>query len=175
MRRLGPNDITLAAIGREAGVTASALVQRFGSKRHLLLALVEQAVGSVPEMFAGIRETHSLPLDVVFAYGECMAAMGESRATLAHHLSYLQLDMADPDFNAHARAQALATRRELETLLTEAREAGQLLPDVSAETLARQVEVTVSGSLITWGFYQDGPITSWVRGDLETLLSPYRT
>ena len=38
MRRVGPADLTLAAIAAEAGVTAGALVQRFGSKRQLILA-----------------------------------------------------------------------------------------------------------------------------------------
>ena len=39
MNRLGPGELTLAEIANEAGVTAGALVQRFGSKRALLLAL----------------------------------------------------------------------------------------------------------------------------------------
>ena len=42
MSRVGPRDVTLAAIAKEAGVTAAVLVQRFGSKRALLLALWEK-------------------------------------------------------------------------------------------------------------------------------------
>ena len=37
MSRLGPGELTLADIAAEAGVTAGLLVQRFGSKRDLLL------------------------------------------------------------------------------------------------------------------------------------------
>ncbi len=44
MSRLGPAQWTLADIAAEAGLTAGALVQRFGSKRGLLLALAEQLV-----------------------------------------------------------------------------------------------------------------------------------
>ena len=43
MQRLGPGDLTLAEIAAEAGVTAGALAQRFGSKRALLLALADRA------------------------------------------------------------------------------------------------------------------------------------
>ncbi len=39
MGRVGPADLTLTAIAAEAGVTAGALVQRFGSKLALLRAL----------------------------------------------------------------------------------------------------------------------------------------
>jgi AcrR family transcriptional regulator len=37
MQRVAPGELTLAEIALEAGVTAGALVQRFGSKRALLL------------------------------------------------------------------------------------------------------------------------------------------
>ena len=43
MRRVGPAELTLGAIAAEAGVTAGALVQRFGSKRELVLAHWRQA------------------------------------------------------------------------------------------------------------------------------------
>ncbi len=36
--RLGPSKLTLADVAREANVSAASLVQRFGSKRALLLA-----------------------------------------------------------------------------------------------------------------------------------------
>ena len=46
MTRLGPGELTLAEIATEAGVTAGALSQRFGSKRQLLLDLAEGAAAS---------------------------------------------------------------------------------------------------------------------------------
>src|SRR5437588_11255415 len=44
MLRRGPAELTLGAIAAEAGVTAGALVQRFGSKRQLLHAHAVVAV-----------------------------------------------------------------------------------------------------------------------------------
>ena len=46
MSRLGPGQLTLGAIAAEAGLTPGALVQRFGSKRGLLLVLAEQSADS---------------------------------------------------------------------------------------------------------------------------------
>jgi AcrR family transcriptional regulator len=63
MQRLGPSEITLAAIADEAGVTAGPLVQRFGSKRALLLALAAGAASWVPAMFAGLRSARTSPLN----------------------------------------------------------------------------------------------------------------
>src|SRR4030095_15809595 len=52
MPRLSPNELTLAAIAAEAGLTAGALVQRFGSKRDLLLALSGRYSSGTADMFA---------------------------------------------------------------------------------------------------------------------------
>ncbi|MFI5455744.1 MAG: TetR family transcriptional regulator C-terminal domain-containing protein [Isosphaerales bacterium] len=85
-------------------------------------------------------------------------------------LAYLQLDLTDPDLHRHVRAQASATRAAVRELLEDAIAAGELAPTVDTEVLSRAVEVTLSGSLLTWAFYQDGPATRWVREDLDALL-----
>jgi AcrR family transcriptional regulator len=174
MMRLGPTQLTLAEIAAEAGVTAGALVQRFGSKRGLLLALMSQMADWPREMFGQLRAAHSSPLVALYAYADCFAQMGESPATLAHHLSYLQLDLTDPDFFEHTSAQARATRVEIRSLLEEAVAAGELASDVDIAALARGVEVTVSGSLMTWAFYREGSMADWMREDLDQFFAPHR-
>lgn len=170
MSRLGPAEVTLADIAAEAGLTAGALVQRFGSKRELLLTVMERFAGGTAEMFVGLRTSHASPLETLFVYADCMAAMGESPAALAHHLAYLQLDLTDPDFHRLARQQAVESREEIRKLIEEAIGAGELAPSLEAAELARVVELTVSGSLMTWAFYQEGAATAWIRADLERVL-----
>ncbi|HEV3121768.1 MAG TPA: TetR/AcrR family transcriptional regulator [Isosphaeraceae bacterium] len=170
MQRLGPAQWTLADIAAEAGLTAGALVQRFGSKRDLLVTLTEQVVRATPQMMAQLRAGHASPLDALRAYAECIAQMGESPGVLAHHLAYLQLDLTDPDLHKQVRAQAKATRAAIREWLEEAVALGELEPSVDTVGLARAVEVTLSGSLMTWAFYQDGPAARWVLDDLEAVL-----
>jgi len=174
MSRLGPAQWTLADIAAEAGLTAGALVQRFGSKRELMISLTEKVAESIPAMFASLRATQPSPLAAVRAYAECMAHMGDSPRALAHHLAYLQLDLTDPDLHKHLRAHASATRLALRGLLDEAVLAGELAPDVNTPALARAVEVTLTGSLLSWAFYQDGLVVDWVRHDLDALLDRNR-
>ncbi|MFN2565258.1 MAG: TetR family transcriptional regulator [Gemmatimonadaceae bacterium] len=173
MSRVGPAQLMLADIATEAGLTAGALVQRFGSKRDLLLAVSARAAETTPAMFAELRAAQESPLAVLRAYGDCMAAMGESPVALAHHLAYLQLDLTDPDFNRHTMAQARATRAALRELVTAAVVAGELAPGVDPDRLARTIEVTVGGSLMAWAFYREGKAVDWVREDLDAVLRPY--
>ena len=174
MGRRGPAELTLAEIAREAGLTAGALVQRFGSKRALMLALFERASQGTVELFGGLRKGRRSPLAVLRAYADCMAAMGETPAGLAHSLSYLQLDFTDPEFHRYARAQAKTARAEIRALLEEAVEAGELRRRTDTGALARLVETTIGGSLLAWGFHQDGTARAWVRHDLRLALAPYR-
>ena len=73
MGRRMPHDLTLADIAEEAGVTPGRLVQRFGSKRALLVALSERFAGSAGPIFAGLRAAHGGPLATLRAYAACMA------------------------------------------------------------------------------------------------------
>ena len=175
MNRLSPAELTLAEIGAEAGITAGALVQRFGSKRNLLLAVWAQAADGTDAMFAQLEAESPTPLAAVYAYGECFAQMVESPGGLAHHLAWLQLDLTDPDFHRYAEAQARATGRALRRLLDAAIAAGELRRSADTRALSRMVQVTVTGSLFTWAFLREGPVTRWVRSDLEAALEPYLT
>lgn len=171
MARCGPSELTLGMIAAEAGLTAGALVQRFGSKRALLLALSERFAGSTDQLFAGLRASSSSPLAALRAYGACMAGMGTSAAALANNLSWLQQDLTDPDLRRHTQTQARASRRELQRLIEEAVAEGEIESRVKAAQLARAIEVTVGGSLMAWAVHQEGSCRAWVKHDLDALLA----
>lgn len=173
--RLAPSELTLAEIAAEAGVTAGALAQRFGSKRLLLLALARAAAESTGDFIGQLKATHRSPLAAVRAYGECMAQLAQSPAALARNLAYLQIDLADPDFREQLSVQAKHTRAGLIDLLTAAMAAGEIKRGTDVAALARTVEAMISGSLMTWAFYHDGPADRWIRDDVNAVLAPYLT
>jgi AcrR family transcriptional regulator len=173
MTRRGPHELTLADIAAEAGVSAGRLVQRFGSKRALLLTLSERFAGSAGAVFDGLRAAHPRPLATLRAYAACMADLAATPEALARNLAYLQIDLTDPEFRAHLVANARATRREIEHLLKAAIADGDLRRDVDTRTLARAVEAVIGGSLMTWACYQEGKAANWIRRDLDAVLKPY--
>jgi AcrR family transcriptional regulator len=140
MSRLGPSELTLAAIAHEAGVTAATLVQRFGSRRDLLLALAERIADNTPDLFSDLRKRYHEPLAAIRAYAACYAGMGESAAAVARNLAYLLQDLTDPDLKSHVRAQARRTRAGLRLLVRDAVRAGALKPDTDVRALARTIE-----------------------------------
>jgi len=173
MRKVGPHELTLSAIAKEAGVTAAVLVQRFGSKRALLFSLFEEAANGVNKFMAELAKRHASPLAALFAYADCMAGMAASPAALARNLAYLQIDLTDPDFHKQLVKQARATRAGFRRLVEAAAEVGELSRSVQSAQLARTIEATLNGSMLTWAFYQEGTAATWIRTDLEALLAPH--
>jgi len=173
MTRLGPADLTLAEIAAEAGLTASAVVQRFGSKRALLLTMSEQLAASTEGFITGLQAEHRSPLAALRAYADCMAGLAVSPAALFRNLAYLQIDLTDPEFRKHLVKQARGTRAGLKSLIASAKRTGELLEGTDPARLARTVDALLSGSMLTWGFYQKGTAARWMREDLEAVLAPY--
>jgi AcrR family transcriptional regulator len=174
MARVGPSELTLSLIGQEAGVTAGALVQRFGSKRNLMVRMAGLLAGGIGELFAGLRSAHRSPLAVIRAYATCMASMAGTPDALARNLAYLQVDLTDPDLRAYLLQTARETRRELLALVAAAKERGELGPDTPAAPLVRNIEALVSGALLTWAFHREGDAASWLKAHIDALLAPHR-
>jgi AcrR family transcriptional regulator len=173
MMQRGPHELTLADIAVEAGVTPGRLVQRFGGKRELLLALSARFAKSTGPVFAGLRSAHRSPLAALRAYAACLASLAPTPEALLRNLAYLQIDLTDPAFRGHLVDNARAGRKEIESLVRAAAAAGELHKQVDARSLARTVETVVSGSLMTWACYREGSAVEWVRRDLEAVLKPH--
>ena len=173
MSRLGPGELTLAEIAREAGVTAGAIVQRFGSKRALLLSISQEVAEASRNLVLALREANPSPLAAIRAYADCMAGLASSPAAVARNLAYLQNDLADPEFRTHLLAQSRAVREGLEELIDAAVAAGELAPTTDAPRLARTLETIIAGSLFAWATYREGAALQWLRDDLEAVLEPY--
>ena len=169
--RLGPARLTLAEVAREAGLAPATLLQRFGSKRGLLLAVAEQGAGGAAECFARLRAAHRSPLAALLAALEEMACLCESPEALANNLAFLEIDLTDPDFHRLALQNSRQTLAGYRALLDDAVAAGEIAPCNTAR-MARALSATAGGSLLNWAILREGTVTEWLRADVETLLGP---
>ena len=173
MVRVSPNQLTLAAIAKEAGITPAALVQRFGSKRGLMIALMQKFSDGSGELVAMFERKYDSPLAALHAYADCVADMAATPAAFVRSLAYLQNDLSDSDLRRLLAKHARTTREGLRRLIEAAARNGELRPDAPAASLARTVEAIFSGSMLTWVIYQEGTARKWVRVDLDAVLAPY--
>ena len=173
MQRFGPSQLTLAHVAKEAGVVPATLIQRFGTKRGLLLAACSTAPGSVPQQFAAAREKYKSPLKtLVELYVEC-SNFASTPESMVNGLAYLQNDLTDPEFRMITLAQFQVLREETRKLLDEAVAERELVKCDTAD-LARLIQQVNGGSMLDWAVFREGSLASWLRRDLEALLKPYR-
>lgn len=173
MQHRGPAQLTLADVAKEAGVVPATLIQRFGTKRGLVLSLCRTAPGSVPQQFAAARGRHQSALKALIElYAEC-TSFAPTPEAMANGLAWLQNDLTDRDFHAITLAQFRAIRDETKKLLDEAVSARELRPCDTAD-LARLIQHVNGGAMLAWAVYRQGPVAKWVRRELTALLRPYR-
>jgi len=175
MLRRGPTELTLREIAAEAGVTAGALVQRFGSKRKLLHAHARYAAATSDIGLGASRPARtSSPLSALRAVAALYARLAESPRAAVRNLAYLHNDLADPVLRRHLLRLKRAARVRYEQLLADALASGELRADADVRVLARMVEVTLDGSFLAWAIYREGHAATHLRKDLDAVLRPYR-
>jgi AcrR family transcriptional regulator len=171
--RVGPARLTLADVGDEVGLAPATLLQRFGSKRGLLIALVQQALESVDDSFTSVRAARHSALDAAIAAAGTMAEHVRAPEELANNLAFFQIDLSDAEFHRLALEHSRRVRAGYQALLQEAITLGELI-ECDAGALASALQAVAAGSLLNWAIHRDGPVADWVRADIETLITPYR-
>jgi len=173
MQHRSPVELTLADVAKEAGVVPATIIQRFGTKRELLLANCKAWTSGVAGHFAAARAKYQSPLKTLIELMVEFSDFAATPASMANFLAYLQIDLSDPEFHAILLAQFGTMRDETKTLLDNAVAARELQPCDTAE-LARLIQQVNGGAMLDWAVYRKGPLAAWIRRALEALLAPYR-
>jgi hypothetical protein len=122
---------------------------------------------------AAIRAAAPTPLAAVVAYARCVAGLAPTPAALARNLAYLTIDLTDRHLYPSLLRQAHATRAAYRGFLDEALAAREIRPGTDLAALTRAVETAVSGSLMTWAVYRQGPAADWIERDVHAALAPH--
>jgi AcrR family transcriptional regulator len=171
--RSGPHHLTLSEVGSEAGLSAATLLQRFGSKRELLLALAAAGAGSGADLFDAARARRDSAVDALIDVMACMGRMARTPEEMAHHLAFLQMDLSDADFHHFTALQFQETLTGIESLLDEAVAGGEM-DCTDTRSLARAVQSMSNGAILNWAIHRQGTAEEAIRADLRVLLAPYR-
>lgn len=171
--KAGPADLTLAQVAKEAGVTTGALVQRFGSKRGLLLAFSRRGG---EEIVAAMRARYEKAPDPVEGLIAVLVSLVDTEITpreFSYHLAYLNMELADEEMRAPLVAARARFRECVAEFLADGISAGLLrVPDVHA--LVDVLDALWHGTQISWALFRDGTRADHMRNAVTTVLAPYR-
>ncbi|MDD9980946.1 MAG: TetR/AcrR family transcriptional regulator [Gammaproteobacteria bacterium] len=170
--RVGPARLTLALVADEVGLAPATLIQRFGSKRGLLLAIAESGREDPGPWLARLRERHPSPLAALREFLIGFTRMASTPDEMANHLAFFQMDLTDPDLRRVTQAVFAVNERAVTGLLRDAVAAGELRR-VDPEALAPVLLTVAQGSLLSWAVHRKGSARAWARRHVETALQPY--
>ncbi len=175
LSRIGPEKMTLADVGGAVGLSAATLVQRFGSKRELMLALLRHAMGDIDTRFEAAIAANQSPLDALFAAATDRPGTLDSHVSLANRLAFYISQLEDPQFHAVAMENSQRAVDGFRKLLDAAVEAGELTEGYTdTAQLAETIYSMMMGSLLTWAVTNEGTFKSKMRRDMDILLRPFR-
>ncbi|WP_224284184.1 TetR/AcrR family transcriptional regulator [Streptomyces sp. LS1784] len=175
MGREGPAKLTLTLVAREVGLVPGTLVQRFQSKRGLLLALAEHTARNTDALYERVRAAHDSPLKALEALADEVWGAMTTPETFAHHLAFLCVDLGDPQFRDLALHSQQAQTRAVTALLDHAVDAGELRPGTDTTALAATVQATAAGAGLMWAIDRQGTLSQRQRTALDAVLDPHRT
>jgi len=173
LARVGPARITVEGVAKEAGLAKATVLQRFGSKRGLMIALAKQSTDLLRDRFAAALTNHDSPLSALADLLSSRAGLIEKPEALANQLSFLPIALGDPEFRRLAVEQAQCAQAGIRKLLAAAVAAGELAP-CNTTKVASAIHVTYTGALLTWAVLREGTVKDWVRSNLNIALQPYR-
>ena len=157
MLRTGPAAFTLAEAGREAGVSAATLLQRFGDKQTLIVRALSRDVAGfevrlneAPQVVG--RES---VLDLFWL----ITPDTDDAEAFVDQLPWLREDFRNPELSRLSRQMFTALRAAVAERLPP-------LP-VPAETAARLLEAQWQGAMNQWGFFQEGRLPDYVARALN--------
>ena len=174
VRRTGPDRFTLADVGQEVGLSAATLVQRFGSKRSLLLAMLQQSVTQTDDRFAELVKSGESPVETLYAAVLDRFRTVDHPDTLSNGFAFLMIELSDPEFHAVAADSANKAIAGYRTMLEAAVAAGELEDSVDAQHLAETIHALTWGALMMWAIIRMLSREDRLKRSLDILLTPYR-
>ncbi|MEV5960362.1 helix-turn-helix domain-containing protein [Kribbella sp. NPDC051952] len=170
LAELGPVRLTLAAVGSRVGLAPPTLMQRFGSKRGLLLASAARSPSLVLRAAEKAEDRNASPLAALRDFAVSAVANIKHREQLGYGFGF---DVADPEFRKHAVAYSAAIVDSCARLYQSAVEAGELRADTDVPALARHTLVCFTGALHVWSVNGWGSLPNFLTAQLDLMLAPY--
>lgn len=171
----GPNGVTLALVAHRLGVTAPALMRRFGSKQGLFAAFMQQQLAAQPIALQSVLERHDDPLEAVLALSGSTHQYSLHQTAYLRHLASFFLQLADDPALVPIIATWMETeRRWIADRLASAHAAQTLKAETQAHELARSLQAVLHGARLQWAMSGDGSEGAWSRRALVAAMTPWR-
>lgn len=162
IRMDGSGSLTFSKLAASSGLSASTLVQRFGTKQRLIEAALQHAWDQLDEQTSeAIARADRTPCGAIGILAQLSAIYGDVE-DYADGLLLLREDLRDPA----SRSRGTIWGKRLTTALNDCFAATPRAPEGIGQLMATHWQ----GALVWWAFDPTADIGTHVRDTLTTLL-----
>ena len=171
----GPETFTLGEVSQAVGLSPATLLQRFGSKRELLVRAAKQAYIKLESDVQHLKQ-RNLPWneELLQLLGGTPEGFG-SRQEIANSLAVLKLDIMDEQLHPIARALFVCMRQRVVELLRQGQALGCLSKGMDVSAVAWELDALRHGLVIQWALSGTELLSDWMRKGLLQYLERMRT
>lgn len=163
------SSVTLAHVGDRVGLSAATVVQRFGTKRKLMLEVVRlQRRQAVESPF----DDGGTPVDRLVRGLTLLLDWMKTPQQVINLAAALHTDLADPEVREIVIDGFRDRRRIIAELIGEAIDQGQMKA-CDPLMVARLLQVTLIGAHQTWALEPEGELTEWLETCLRNCITPW--
>lgn len=159
----------MAQVAGEAGVAVGTVAGRFGSKHHLLLAMMTAGRAGVAPRMRVVAHGHD-PVAAIMAAALVVTEGLDDPGTASNHLGQLGVDLADPAL----RSGFAALRASVHEVLTDLFAAADLPGAPPPAQAARIIAALTHGALMDWALNPRDAIADILKTDVEAVLTTWR-
>ncbi|WP_337662234.1 TetR/AcrR family transcriptional regulator [Actinoalloteichus sp. AHMU CJ021] len=174
LAELGPRRLALAEIARRAGVVPATLVQRFGSKHGLHVAMSRASADEVRTTMRDAAKDAGDPVEAVRAAATSPYRALDNPDTAAHNLAALGTDLQDPELRQLLGEVYGRVSTELRRLVGAAVDAGELPGAPAPEVAGSVLAALVNGSALHWSMRPEGSLVHRLLADVDAVLDGWR-
>jgi AcrR family transcriptional regulator len=172
---VGFGRLTFASVAEHVGLTPSALVQRFGTKRDLLLAFLDWFQATAQGIIGGALQTSpESPLKALQAglvnWTKLLPAQPERLANIVALFPSLA---GDPEIRSRLGHIDRLLEQAIQEVLVAAAKKGHLRAS-DTKLLARLLIAACRGTLMRWAVLPERTLAENLLECLDAVLSPYR-
>ena len=171
LAELGPAKLTLAAVGARVGLAPPTLMQRFGSKRGLLLASAARSPLMVLRAAEEAEARNTSPLAALRDFALTAVAHIKHREELGNGLGFVQLDVATPS-SGSTRWRTPPPSWTAAPGSTKPLSKPVSCADTDVPALARHTLVCFTGALQVWAVNGWGTLREFLTDQLDLSAVP---
>jgi AcrR family transcriptional regulator len=168
--KVGASDFNLQDLSKKTGLSPSTLIQRFGSKKNILLEAIKLARQNLKEDLNKITLSHKSPTQqIINIYLEPVNLL-KSPESVAKTLDLIKLEIKQKKLKPLVRDFFRIRRKKIKVLIIAGQKEQEIRSNLNSLQIISHLETLWHGSIVLWALIGKNTAHEWLKKELHFFL-----